>query len=313
MILKPSLALCIPAYNAAQHLPRILMSAKNQEIPFDEILVYDDCSNDNTKDVAESYGAKVIKGKINEGCSFGKNELAAYAKSDWLHFHDADDDLLPNFTQEIHQWIEKNGNQYQVLLLNFRYVNFKSNLVLGEANHNVDAMHADSLKYAIEHKIVNFGVYKKEDLIKAGGFDLDKKVLYNEDNAFHIRLATNGLKFDYLPKITCINYQYEESMSASNRLNCAKANYYVLEKAVKNSGKKYPIELASALLDVATILAAENDWKYVKKALNLSKQTYSKIKFKGSNSFKLLSLINPLFGYWMREKLIRFFKPSLRK
>lgn len=310
--MKTTLALCIPAYNAAQHLPRILTSAKNQEIPFDEILVYDDCSDDNTKEVAESYGATVINGSTNEGCSFGKNELATYAKSDWLHFHDADDDLLPNFTKEIHQWIEKNDNQYKVLLLNFRYVNFKTNLVLSEANYNVEAMHKDSLSYAIEHKIVNFGVYQKSAFLSAGGFDIDKKVLYNEDKAFHLRLATQGLKFDYLPEITCINYQYERSMSASNKLKCARASYYVLKKNAEYSGNKYPKQLAQALLDSATILAAVNDWAYVKKALTLAKITNPKLEVQGSKLFRFMTSIDMYFGYWVREKMIRLFKRKLR-
>ena len=309
----PTLALCIPAYNAAVYLPKILTSAKNQEIPFDEILVYNDCSTDNTREVAISYGATVIDGKLNRGCSYGKNQLAELSKSAWLHFHDADDDLLPNFTKEVHNWIKNNNSVYKVLILNFKHIHFKTNVLLSEANHNIEAMHQDSLKYAIEHKIVNFGVYEKNAFVKAGGFDLDEKVLYNEDKAFHIRLATSGLRFDYLPEITCINYQYEQSMSASNRLNCAKASYYVLEKTVKISGQNYPKELAKALLDSATILAAENDWKYAKKSINLAKNTYPKIKVSGTFWFKFLASINIFFSYWIREKMVRLFKPYLRK
>ena len=55
-----TLALCIPAFNAAELLPILLTSAKNQTIPFDEILVYNDCSTDNTSEVAKKYGANVI-------------------------------------------------------------------------------------------------------------------------------------------------------------------------------------------------------------------------------------------------------------
>jgi hypothetical protein len=37
----PSLALCIPAYNAAKYLPRLLESAISQQIPFDENILCD--------------------------------------------------------------------------------------------------------------------------------------------------------------------------------------------------------------------------------------------------------------------------------
>jgi len=38
----PSLALCVPAYNAAAFLQRLLESANAQTVPFDEVLVYDE-------------------------------------------------------------------------------------------------------------------------------------------------------------------------------------------------------------------------------------------------------------------------------
>src|SRR5690349_18185438 len=100
-----TLSLCIPAYNAANYLPRLLTSARNQDIPFDEILVYNDCSTDDTENVAQKYGAKVINGDINRGCSHGKNRLAEISTCDWIHFHDADDDLLPQFTTLAHKWM----------------------------------------------------------------------------------------------------------------------------------------------------------------------------------------------------------------
>src|SRR3954449_761219 len=97
MTVPHTLALLIPAYNAAHFLPRLLSSAQAQSVPFDEIWVYDDCSTDDTAAVAESYGAKVVRGAVNIGCSVGKNELAKRTSCNWLHFHDADDELKPGF------------------------------------------------------------------------------------------------------------------------------------------------------------------------------------------------------------------------
>lgn len=307
-----TLALCIPAYNAANYLPRLLQSAKAQVTPFDEIWVYNDASKDETTKVAEQYGAKVIEGKVNKGCSFGKNTLADVSKCDWVHFHDADDDILPEFTQLVHQWINNHGNEYDVLLLNFKYVDFESGQLLGMPKHDVEEMHKDAVKYAINNKIVNFGVYKLSSFRAAGGFDLDEKVLYNEDNAFHQRLAKAGLKFDYLPEVTCINYRYKASMSASNRLKCARANYYVLENTAKTHGSLYPFEISRQLWVCVVNLAIFQDWEYVKKALAICKKlgyNYSPI---GTGLFQKLSHLNPFFAVWIREKMIRLFKPGLR-
>lgn len=308
-----TLALCIPAYNAENYLPRLLQSAKDQPVPFDEILVYNDCSTDQTAEVAARFGAKVMNGSINKGCSFGKNQLAMVTTCDWLHFHDADDDLLPDFTTSVHKWINAHGDKYDVLLLNFRYVDFNTGASLGTANHDIAALHADPLKYAINHKIVNFGVYKREAFLQAGGFDLDEKVLYNEDNAFHQRLAKQGLKFDYLPHITCINYRYNASMSASNRFKCARANFHVLEGTVSTHGNIYPQELGAQLWKCSTNLAAEQDWDYVKRALALCKKLGFQFSADDGPLFSAIGKIAPFPAFWFREKMIRLLKPSLRK
>ncbi|MES2062130.1 MAG: glycosyltransferase family 2 protein [Bacteroidota bacterium] len=307
-----SLALCIPAYNAAAYLPRLLSSARSQHILFDEVLVYDDCSIDDTAAVAAQFGARVIQGDTNQGCSYGKNKLAEITTCDWIHFHDADDDLLPNFTTSVHDWISNSGNAFDVLLLNFNYMDFASGELLGSGNYNIAELHADPLKYAISNKIVNFGVYKHSAFIKAGGFDLDENVLYNEDNAFHQRLAKHHLKFDYLPQITCINYRYKVSMSASNRLKCARANYHVLAKTASTHGDVYPVELASRFWECIAVLASTQDWEYVRKAIKASKKLGYNYSPNEGLLFKNLTKIAPFTAVWLREKNIRLFKPYLR-
>lgn len=307
-----TLALCIPAYNAGVYLPRLLQSARNQTIPFDEILVYNDCSTDDTEAVARKYGATVIKGDINRGCSNGKNQLAALTKCDWIHFHDADDDILPNFTTLVHQWMKAKGSEYEVLLLNFKYINAQTGQLLGTANHNVLQLHADALKYTIENKTVNFGVYNRSLFIKVGGFDTDPEVLYNEDNAVHQRLAKAGFRFDFLPEITCINYWHGKSMSSLNRLKCIRANYHVLNKTAIEYDNKYPFEIAQQLWVCATMSASFEDWEYVKKSIILAKKLGYGYPPTGNKLFKSLAFISPFFTIYLREKLIRLFKPWLR-
>jgi glycosyltransferase involved in cell wall biosynthesis len=308
-----TLALCIPAYNAEKYLPRLLTSANNQLVPFNEIFVYDDSSTDESAAIAMQYGAKVISGSINKGCSYGKNILAESTSSNWIHFHDADDDLLPNFTSQVQSWISDYGNSNDVLLLNFKYIDAESGQLLGTANHNIHELREDTLKYTIKNKIVNFGVYNRKAFLDAGGFDLDPKVLYNEDNALHQRLAKHNLKFDYLSEITCINYKNSNSMSSFSRLKCARANYHVLEKTAISHGAIYSKLLSDQLYRCIADLAVAEDWAYVKKALALCEVLGHKHSSSGSNLFNFLTDLHPYFAVWIREKMIRLLKPHLRK
>ncbi|MDB5287596.1 MAG: hypothetical protein JWR05_2545 [Mucilaginibacter sp.] len=308
-----TLALCIPAYNAENFLPRLLQSAKNQIIPFDEILVYNDCSTDNTAHVAAQYGVTVLNGNINKGCSYGKNQLAAHSTCKWLHFHDADDELMPNFTTLAHKWMN-NLNCPDVVLFNYEYRDNNDNQLLGIRSFNKADLEKDAISYAIKEQINPFcGLYKKSAFFKAGGYDTDPLVLYNEDKAFHLRLAINGLTFSAENEISIINYRVSASMSSSNRLKCIRAQYYVLKKTAATHGKIYSKELADQLYGCTPILAAEGDWLYVKKALALCVQLGNRYTVNGGSLFKFLTRLNPYAAVWFREKMIRLFKPHQRK
>ena len=69
--------------------------AKND--PFEEVWIYDDCSTDDTSTIAKRLGAKIVKGDFSRGCTFAKRTLVQRTSCKWVHFHDADDLLLPNF------------------------------------------------------------------------------------------------------------------------------------------------------------------------------------------------------------------------
>ena len=308
-----TIALCIPAYNAESYLPRLLLSAQKQLVPFDEIWVYNDCSTDATAAVAKQYGAKVINGDVNSGCSYGKNILAQNTNCQWIHFHDADDELLPNFTTLAHKWVVK-PNCPDVVLFNYEYRDNETNQLLAIRNFDKDALLKDTIAYAIKEQINQFcGLYRKTAHTKAGGYDTDPFILYNEDKAYHIRLAINGLSFSAEPEISIINYRISNSMSAANVGKCLHDQYYVLKKTTVSHGQKYKAELAEEFWHCAVRLAAEKDWEFVRKAL-------SEIKGLGFNhfiekpfGFKALASANPFFALWVREMMIRIFKPYLRK
>ena len=303
MLSNNTLALCIPAYNAALLLPTLLTSAANQEIPFDEIYVYNDCSNDHTSEVAKAYGATVIEGDKNVGCSTGKNRLAEVAKSNWLHFHDADDDLLPNFTTVAHRWIDSE-NPPDIILMHYHYKVYGTNEFILEPHYDIAALKADPVKFSITDKLVNFAVIRKESFLKIGGFNTDPDVLYNEDRAFYTRATINGLSLDYDPELTCINYYFEGSMSVQNRAKCAQATSHVWDYVIENTNGKYNKEIAAQLLNNAAFAASAKDWKTVKKSISTAHNIYPIANPGGSIWFKRAFLISPYLSFFIREWVI---------
>lgn len=87
------LSIIIPARNEENNLPRLLNSIKQQNLQPKEVIVVDDDSEDNTVQIAERYGATIVK-KDTEERAVGKSAAclsgAKAATGEWLLFLDAD-------------------------------------------------------------------------------------------------------------------------------------------------------------------------------------------------------------------------------
>jgi glycosyltransferase involved in cell wall biosynthesis len=89
------ISVVIPAKNRANTLPNCLASVLNQTFPPDEIIVVDDASSDNTKQVVESYlgkGVKYAKLVNAAGAQAARNMGIRLAVNDWIAFQDSDDE-----------------------------------------------------------------------------------------------------------------------------------------------------------------------------------------------------------------------------
>jgi glycosyltransferase involved in cell wall biosynthesis len=84
----------IPCFNQARFLPAAIRSALNQPEHSVVCIVVDDGSTDGTSEVAGELGARVIR-QPNRGLSEARNAGLAAARSEFVVFLDADDELLP--------------------------------------------------------------------------------------------------------------------------------------------------------------------------------------------------------------------------
>jgi glycosyltransferase involved in cell wall biosynthesis len=309
---RPTLAMLIPAYNAAAYLPRLLESAVRQTEQFDEIWVYDDCSSDETTEIAERHGARVVRGAFNRGCSHGKNALASLTKADWLHFHDADDELCPNFVALARRWMA--DARFDVVLFPYEERDDATSELIAYRFFAGNDLSSDARSYTIREQINPFcGLYRREAYMRAGGYDEDPLVLYNEDVAMHIRLAFAGLTFAAESEISIINYRRLNSMSGSSRLKCLQAHYNVMRKtAAREGADRYAAEVARKLWIAAGGLAAELDWRTADQAADLAMQLAGPSAAPSGPVFKSICHFSPHLALRIREGLIRVLKPRLR-
>src|SRR5258708_1857585 len=98
--MMPKVSILIPSYNSAHFLSRSIESALSGTYQDFEIIVIDDGSHDNTKDLVQSfidrYPHKIrYFWQENKGLAVARNTGIAQAHGEYLALLDADDKWLP--------------------------------------------------------------------------------------------------------------------------------------------------------------------------------------------------------------------------
>lgn len=89
---SPLISIIIPTYNYGKYLPVALESCLQQTYKNLEIIVIDDGSTDNTREIVERYGDRIVYiFQENAGVSAARNRGIESATGDFIGFLDADD------------------------------------------------------------------------------------------------------------------------------------------------------------------------------------------------------------------------------
>ena len=103
--LEPKISVVIHTYNAARELPKALDAVRD----FDEVLVCDMESTDNTVEIAEKYGCRIITfPKGNHTCCEPARTFAIQSAAyDWVLTVDADEIVTPQLHDFLYDAIKK--------------------------------------------------------------------------------------------------------------------------------------------------------------------------------------------------------------
>lgn len=92
------ISVIIPTYNREKTIIRSLMSVLNQTYKDIEVIVVDDCSTDNTKEVVEQVNDSRVRYAClekNSGACVARNFGVEIARGDIIAFQDSDDEWFP--------------------------------------------------------------------------------------------------------------------------------------------------------------------------------------------------------------------------
>jgi len=213
--MNPKVSVIIPTYNRADLLPRAIKSVLSQTFQDFELIIVDDGSTDNTKEIVKSFQNKDERIKYvyqdNQGESGARNTGLRESQGEYIAFLDSDDEWLP----------EKLEKQLEL----FQHSDKKN---LGFVSCNALIKEGDRAReYKIPRYRKNFEELLKGNFIcspssviiknkvfnSVGGFD--KKLKMGPDWDMWIRIAQK-YDFDFVPEPLFKYYVHEGWINLSD-------------------------------------------------------------------------------------------------
>jgi teichuronic acid biosynthesis glycosyltransferase TuaG len=227
---EPFVSIVIPNYNNAHFLGDAIQSVLNQTYQNFEIIVVDDGSTDNSRDVVSNFGERVrYIWQENKGLGGARNTGIMAAKGEYIGFLDADDQWIPNFL-EIMVSLTQKYPDIAVFYCNARYMD-KQGVDLPQSV-GVRAIPPDRIYQALLRAnfiIPSTILAKRSIIIDEGLFDQNCKSLHGcEDWDLWLRIAPRH-KF-IGTQLSLVRYRLHGQTFSSNPSHMEEAVRAVIEK-----------------------------------------------------------------------------------
>ena len=184
---KILISIIIPTYNRAATIGKTIDSFIAQDYTAWEMLVVDDNSTDNTKDVIEQYHEKdyrihYLLNERRKGAQGARNTGILHAKSDWVILFDSDDYAYPNFVSRIVAEIDDKTDVISCYVRKVWVDGSQTSIEEWGAEGKIEHLMLRSWAY-----IGFLGGYRKSKLFEIGLLDEDCPCMQEWDT--HIRLS----------------------------------------------------------------------------------------------------------------------------
>ena len=191
--MKTSISVVIPAYNEAQRIAECIQAIKPQLLIGDEIIVVDNNSTDQTAQIAQSLGARVIV-ETQQGISHARNAGFAAAKNQIIARTDADTIVTANWLSTIRDYYANSSDAKSAIITGPVYVREVLPIKLG--------MHQGIAKRTIGHEtLVGGNLAMLQDSWQIISPYLSNSDELAEDVEQAIIAHQHGVKIVFLPKM----------------------------------------------------------------------------------------------------------------
>ena len=253
----PRFSIIVPAYNRANTISRTLDSLYAQTSTDFEVIVVDDGSTDNTREIVSVYVQQ--KGlnyfyQPNSGVSAARNFGAIHANSEYLLFLDSDDTVTSNWIKDYEEKILEQGAD----LLYCGITRIRNGVVIGQT----DPANPFNNGVAYGNFIPGSFCLKTELFESVGGYDTI--LSYSENTELSFRLKQKGPKETFIAAYN-LEYQVSDDGLSRNWVNRKNAMVHILQKhkitLTSNKQTRY------RFLSIAGVAAVHtHDWTVARKS-----------------------------------------------
>ena len=226
-------SIIIPTYNRAHLISETLDSVLSQSYPYFEIIIVDDGSTDNTKQVIESRynNDERIKYyfKQNEERGAARNFGLKQSKGDYAIFFDSDDLMKPCYLAAMAEVIEENKN-ICLLAGHYNFIENNKNETPAPIRYLTNGWY--DRNYFLSGNILacNFCIRIKD---KSFRFFPEEKELASMEDWLFLLSNLEGKKI-FIKKEVCLSMRQHDERSMSNNQKVIEAREKATKWAIKN-------------------------------------------------------------------------------
>lgn len=300
-------SIIIPFYNTAPYLNRCLNSVINQTYKNLEIILINDGSTDNSREICTNYKNKdtriTIINKPHGGVSDAKNYGLKYSTGDYIGFVDSDDFINPHMFEFLVKGLEEYNTDISMCNLEEVYSSHINNYLEDVPNKYILMSKQSAMEELLYDK--NIGNYMttklfKKELLNGIEFPLNK--LY-EDIHIAYKLFLKSKQITYLPTVLYYYFQREESIvnkvssnSIMDYITAIFDRYFIIKNCSLSLDLYNVYSLFNVIFKMCYWSIKINDLKLIDYILN----KYYIIAYKELNLINKVDLIN-LFTPFEKE------------
>ncbi|MDR0534444.1 MAG: glycosyltransferase family 2 protein [Verrucomicrobiales bacterium] len=252
----PLVSVMIPTYNCAAYIKQAVDSVLAQNHPNLEIIVVDDGSTDNTREILQAYPAVKYFFQEHQGIPASRNLCLEKASGEYLAFVDADDYWLPG---KLDVQLKHLAEHPECKMIFVKYQNFLSD----EKLRQHEGIQHEFVAEAKNYTLMSTSLIRKSVFADYGNFSRDFPV--GEDADLICRISTHDKQaINYLDQVYYMRRLHGENSVLLHNARSRELHKKILLRNFRASVKNtYQQPIA-----ISVVIPAKNAAKYLQETLD---------------------------------------------